>query len=404
MIKPSIEAEQAVIGAMISEPVETVPLVLGELSEDDFLNMVCRTAYKAIRGMYTDGKQIDIVTVADRLNGQYVTELTNCYLTLPTTANIRQYIAIVRDAAKKERARVQATELMKLLEAGSVEECRELAVSVCKELDEREMSKVVDAEQGYLLFHENKAAPKQYLRTGFPTLDKHVHIDRGDYIVVGGRPSSGKTALTVQIAAEMSEKVHVAYFSLETSAAKIFDRIMANVASVTMPEIKRGNISEQGWEKIAAVGGQFERMKLSVVEASGWTVAQIQAKAVQLGADIIFVDYLGLVKGAGKSLYERVSNITNDLHVMAQQNKIAVVALCQLSRGGEGQPGMESLRESGAIEQDADAILLLHTPDRKHAERRELLIAKNKEGETGEIPLYFAGELQRFGELDTSHE
>ena len=147
-----------------------------------------------------------------------------------------------------------------------------------------------------------------------------------------------------------------------------------------------------------------------MVDAAGWTVQQIKSKAVQLRAEIIIIDYLSLIRGEGKSLYERVTNISMELHTLAQANRIAVIALSQLNRAGKDEPDMTSLRESGQIEQDADVILLLHEIGRSVLDReaggdadRRLIIAKNKEGMTGAITLNFQGEYQRFCECETRY-
>ena len=142
-----------------------------------------------------------------------------------------------------------------------------------------------------------------------------------------------------------------------------------------------------------------QALKLEVVSAAGWTAEQIKSKAVQARADVIFVDYLTLMKASGKTPYERATQISMDLHTLAQQMEIAVIALAQLNRAGKGDPDMTSLRESGQIEQDADAILLIHWPDQEDS-TRELIIAKNKEGETGKNFLRFDGKHQTFSEFN----
>lgn len=130
-------------------------------------------------------------------------------------------------------------------------------------------------------------------------------------------------------------------------------------------------------------------------------MAQIRAKAAQLEAEVVFIDYLSLIKGEGKSLYERVTNISMELHTFAQQAKVTVVALSQLNRDDRGEPGLTNLRESGQIEQDADGVILLFEPARAEpGVNRILSVAKNKEGRTGEIPLCFDGSLQRFREVE----
>ena len=156
------------------------------------------------------------------------------------------------------------------------------------------------------------------------------------------------------------------------------------------------------WARIAECADPMKRRRFHVVEAAGWTVPQVKAMAARLRADVIFIDYLSLLRGEGKSLYERVTNISMELHTLARQSKLAVIALSQLNREGKGEPDMTSLRESGQIEQDADVILLLHQQDshEEDAQRRDLIIAKNKEGMTGKIELLFQGDVQRFSQLE----
>ena len=219
-------------------------------------------------------------------------------------------------------------------------------------------------------------------------------------MVVGGRPSAGKTALTLQIALHMARKYRVVYFSLETSADKIYDRLIANYTGTPLAEIKEPQTIKD-WGRIAESTDSFSKLNLTVVEAAGWTVGQLRAKAMQLRAEVVFIDYLSLLQSPGNSRYEKVSNISIDLHTMAQKQKLLVVALSQLNRGGDGQePSLTDLRESGQIEQDADVVLLLHSQDEDDQEAdRGLIIAKNKEGAVGKMLLRFDGALQRFMEV-----
>lgn len=157
----------------------------------------------------------------------------------------------------------------------------------------------------------------------------------------------------------MAKRYNVCYFSLETSTRKIYERLLSCFTDTPFDEINRGRVQDKG--KLLNERERFSALRLHVIDAAGWTVQQVKAKAVQLQADVVMIDYIGLLKGPGKSLYERVTGVSQDLHIMAQQGKIAVVALSQLNRGGKDEPDMTSLRESGQIEQDADAILLLNT-------------------------------------------
>jgi len=167
-------------------------------------------------------------------------------------------------------------------------------------------------------------------------------------------------------------------------------------------KIKDGGLTD--WGNIPNKTSEFTKLKLSIVAAAGWSVPQIQAKAVQLGAEIIFVDYLGLIKSEGSGRYEKITNISVDLHTMAQSRKITTIALSQLNREGMGEPDMTHLRESGQLEQDADIILLLHSMGEKERFDRKLIIAKNKEGRTGALRFSFDGAHQKFMEIDTRYD
>ena len=215
----------------------------------------------------------------------------------------------------------------------------------------------VSAKDGILNFYKQyqEGKRKQYITTGIAKIDKYTYMNKGDFIVIGARPSAGKTAITLQMALHMAKTHRVAYFSLETSAEKLYDRAISNFAHVSFRNIKNGLVGEESaleWQKIATASSAFSNLDLFIVPASGYTVSKIESKAVELGAEVIFVDYLSLVKARGKDRFEQVTNVSMGLHNLAQQRKIMVVALSQLSRNGVNEPSMSDLRESGAIEQD----------------------------------------------------
>lgn len=401
----TLQAEQSVIGAIIMDP-EVVMAAAAELEPRDFQTSELRTLFETAKGLYLEGKPIDVVTVLDRVGESYKGPLVQACELTPTIANHQDYIRIVRDNSRRLQAYEKASQLSTaLLEGEELDVCQDMAASACEALAQTKSGDTVSASEGYYQFCCNGDKPREYIRTGLSKLDKYAYISAGDYIVLGARPSVGKTALTLQLALTMAKSCRVAYFSLETAPEKLFDRMIANYTETPLEQIKRGQIRD--WGKVAQGYGSFSKLDLHVVGAAGWTVGQIRAKTAQLQARVIFVDYLSLVQGEGRSLYERVTNISMGLHTLAQQSKVAVFVLSQLNRAGAGEPDMTSLRESGQIEQDADVILLLHDPHRDErggpSTSRRLVIAKNKEGSTGAFDLYFDGEIQRFRELDTRY-
>lgn len=410
MIKPNRDAEQAVIGAMVAEPGEVLPVAMGMLSEDDFLIPEYRNIFAACAGLYNANRPIDTLTVLSALEPAYKPIVAEAVAAAPTISHYRDYILLVAETARRARAYAAAVDLSGALDVGDpLEECEEAAANLCKSLSDLKTERVMSARDCMTQFYMTRSKPREYIRTGIAKLDKYTYIDRGDYIIVGARPSAGKTALTLQLMLHMARKHNVVYFSLETSGAKLTDRLVANVTRTPLSQIKRGEVEDPG--RMAEAYDLISSLRFHIVDAAGWTVQQIKSKAVQLRAEVIIIDYLSLIRGEGKSLYERVTNLSMELHTLAQANKIVVIALSQLNRAGKDEPDMTSLRESGQIEQDADVILLLHEMGRNVLDRdaggggsdRKLIIAKNKEGMTGAIALNFQGEYQRFCECETRY-
>lgn len=248
-------------------------------------------------------------------------------------------------------------------------------------------------------FMREQNAPREYIKTGYGKLDKYTYIERGDYIVIGARPSEGKTALALNLAARMAERgLRVGFFTLETAPQKLTDRLVSSVCGLDYGTIKRGELDIYGWRKVFDEAERFDTLPIWFIPASGKTVAWIRSESARLSLDIAFIDYLSLVRAKGRDIYERTSTISMELHEFAQQSKTVVIALSQLNRGDSSKkPTLERLRESGQIEQDADVVILLHNPPANLAVREcTLVIAKNKEGLCGTIKMNFVGANQRF--------
>ena len=400
-----ISAEQSVIGAIILDSNKFLRAALLELSPDNFSDPDYRLIFKTACDIDNECKPCDIVTLEERLGDKYRDKLIKAAEALPSMSleHFKEYARIIREKSQVSSAKdIISSLVLTPSDSADIEAYRDELSKALAMLNHPDMETTVNAKDGFLRFIEAKENPKEYFESGLARLDKSLKIGSGDYIVVGGRPSSGKTAFTLQLMLNMSAKRRALYFSLETSPEKIFDRLMTNYTGVPFADIKDGKrLAQTGaWEQITPFYDSFVRHDFGVVSAAGWTTSQIKAKAIQEKAEIVFIDYLGLIKGNGRSIYEKTTTISNDLHIMAQQTGIAVIALAQMNRQGESSPDMSSLRDSGAIEQDADAIIMLTKTEDKDPKRRELYITKNKEGELCVIHLYFNGSEQRFTELD----
>lgn len=397
-MNPDVQAECCLIGDIISDPQRVMPEAALRLIPDDFFTPEYRSIYSACLKLYREDRQIDPVTVCAPLDREYRKIVYDAYQATVSTANYAAHIGVVADTAKLIRAEQMARKFLTGLQDGDVEQSREDAVNILQAFDGPDVEHSVSAEDGFIQFFGPERGKKEYIKTGLSRLDRYAFISRGDYVIVGGRPSSGKTALTLQIMLTMAKDHRVVYFSLETKPDKIFDRLIATYTGADFGAIKRGALSEGEWGRISRYGEAFSRLNFSVVSAAGWTVEQVKAKAMQERAEIIFIDYLTLLAGQGKTLYEKATNLSLDLHTLSQHCNIAVVALSQLNREGKSDPDMTHLRDSGQAEQDADLILLL--AGEAGSDHRDLIVCKNKEGQTGKIPIHFDGVHQRFTLID----
>ena len=401
-------AEQTLIGDIVQIPDKVMPAISGIVNAEDFSYPIFSELYAAATKLYREQKSIDALTLCSEAGDpkRYKDAVYRAWKMSTSPSNCRAHAQIVADNSKRRRAAEEVRELDGILSTGGdIGECREVAARVIGCLEERGQEREVSAAKLFFEYLERleKAEPVEYIKTGFGDVDRRTHISRGDYVIVAGRPSSGKTALTLQWALKAARRNRVVYFSLETQPKKIIERMVACKAQIELERIKTLTLNEREKDEIESHGQDFKEMELFVVPAAGWTVEQVRAKTAQLRADIVFIDYLGLLRGKGESSYERVSKISSDLHVMAQSMGVLVVALAQLNRMGTGEPDMTHLRDSGQIEQDADVIFILDTPERDKNGNvlpdRSLYVVKNKDGECGKKRMIFDGAKQTFCEV-----
>lgn len=231
----------------------------------------------------------------------------------------------------------------------------------------------------------------RYIPSGIPVLDKHLHLAPGNLFIIGGRPSAGKTALSLQMACEQARRgFRVCYFSLETDPDTLTARVIANRLAVPLADVKNKSVPQSDLDGLA----ELHKLPLFIRSASGKGVGWVKAQAQRMKAQVVFIDYLQLLAdGKAKDRYQQITSISIALHELAQTTGILVVALAQLNRNAaHASPSTADLKESGQLEQDADAILLLSSD----GEEYQAILAKNKEGRVGEIPLTFDKPRQRF--------
>lgn len=389
-------AQQSVLGSCLIDS-RAIGSVLFELSEDDFQD-VNRTIYTIIREKYTTGKPVDPVSVLDALGGsqeyrKYIVDLMDI---TPTAANVKTYAAICREKSKVSRFRQLGEQL------AAVESAKDAAeilrginhVGVGRGMESWSMS---EALRNFFNRYHKKVL---YLPWFLEQLNGQLSMEFGDFCLLGGRPSSGKSAYALEAAVYWAVKCgyRVGFYSCETSREKLTNRILAACARLPLDAIKKSRLDERQLETLCDISARINDAPIDLISAAGKTAAEIQAYALERRHQIVVVDYLQIVADKGKDEYSQVSNISKALHTMCQSLKIFCLALCQLNRTKGARPSLEDLRSSGQLEQDADSVLFLHRQDGKDTER-ELIIAKNKEGECRSTRLQFDGPIQHFSYL-----
>lgn len=406
----TLSPQMAVIGSMLIDE-KVIGGVLARTTAEDFLSPRYRMLYQAIKAQFTSGEPVDPVTVRTRLGGcdgdNWTSLMMQTMELTPTANNVWVYIDELK--AQARTAKIQSLG-RQIYETTNPEEQRECLARLNALQVDRPGVRSMTMAQAVQSFYERQNAEHEYLDWGLPKLNERMYAELGDLIVLGGYPSAGKTALALNFAWTLSQRYRIGFYSLETNRYKLTDRLLSDLFDIGMGDIKRGTIDEDGWKRAAERSAAVINRPIEVVEASGWTVDDIHAHALANRHQVIFVDYLQLIRpGKSYNRTEQVSQISMDLHTMAQSSGITVVALSQLSRAvtvnKKGQqvelaPTMASLRESGQIEQDADAVLLLYLeePNKPDDSRRVLQVAKNKEGRRGKTYLSFDGQHQRFRE------
>lgn len=431
----SAEAEQAVIGSMLIDP-ECIPVVIEQLRPDDFYTEENRRIFETIYSMFNNAMRIDAVTVLDQLKsaGLYDDAGGRAYLmqlmdVTPTAAGVREYAAIVRDKSMLRAIAQAGAEIEKLAfeGGGTAADIAELAeqkiynVRQGREIKGLSHLKTVIMDL-YAQLDERSRSDSDIpgISTGFRDLDHALTgLNKSDLILVAARPGMGKTAFALNIAlnAAKASKKDVVVFQLEMSKDQLASRFLASEALIESQKLKTGNLAEEDWIKIARATNVLAKTRIYVDDNPAITVAEIKAKCRRLGdgLGLIVIDYLQLMQSGGRRSDNRtqeVAEISRALKIMAKELNVPVVCLSQLSRAAEQRadkkPMLSDLRESGAIEQDADIVMFIYRDDyyNEDSEQKnvaEIIIAKNRHGATGSVNLQWIGQYTTFSSQDRVH-
>lgn len=396
----TIDVQTVFIGGLTLCKRDVATEVMVEVDDSDFETKELQEAFNAIKGYWELRGYVDVVDL--RETHKNVADLiVEC-----SKACEAECVVLSRERMGEWAKRIKENAALRRFQSLAVESTsalttyedlseiyQQMGEAMSLKAEEEDAWTYEDVLNDYVLHMDEKPV---YIKTGLERLDEALHISPGDFIIIGGRPSAGKTALSLQIAASMAKQNYIVYyFSLETSKRKLGARLMANQIYCPLDTVKNKAVS------LNEIDGQAKNMKmpLYIRSAAGKNVAWMKAQALRKKAQVIFVDYLQLIHETGaKDRYAAITAISIALHELAQTTGIVVVALAQLNRNPSkpgATPTNSDLRESGQIEQDADAIILLSgdNPD-KYLFR----LSKNKEGEIGDLPITFNKQIQRFQE------
>ena len=426
------DAEQSVLGAILINK-NSIGLVSERIKPSDFYNEINGRIFEAMLSLYDEGKPIDILTLTKKLKKQKADNVDPTYLTdlfnaVPTAANIEHYADIIADDSTKRSLIKLGSDIV---EMGFLEE------KSAEELLDKTESSVFAITQGHNIrgfipikeilaesfdrideLHKSGAGLRG-VRTGFTDLDNTLSgMQASNLLILAARPGQGKTAFVVNISQHIAvnEKKPVGIFSLEMSQEELVDRLLVGQADVDAWRLKTGRLTETDFAKLSEAMGLLADAPIYIDDTPGISVSQIRTKARRLqlehNVSIIIVDYLQLVDPGRHydNRVQEVSIVSQALKNLSRELKVPVLAVSQLSRAvehrGEKKPQLADLRESGAIEQDADVVMFLYRPDAEISNimQTKLSIAKHRNGPMGEIDLLFRGDRIKFYNVERKRE
>lgn len=425
----SIEAEQSVLGAMIIDK-EAINTAIELIKSEDFYKEAHREIFEAVLILFNKNEPVDLITLSEELKRRDtlepiggVTYIANLSSSVATTANTKYYCKIVEEKSLLRRLIKSSDQIMDKSyedqeEVNTIIEMAEKNIfDITQGSHKESLTPISEVLLSSFAQIEERAANKGELTgltTGFIDLDKKLSgLQKSDLVLLAARPSMGKTALGINIATNsaLKAKAKVAIFSLEMSKEQLVQRIISSTSHVDLQKIISGDLVDDEWLEIVNSMGPLSKMDIYIDDTAGISLTELKAKCrrikIERGLDLILIDYLQLMEleGHTESRQQEISSISRGLKAIAKEMECPVVALSQLSRAPElrsdHRPILSDLRESGAIEQDADVVMFLYRDDYYHEDSEkknigELIISKHRNGPTGNIELVWKGEYTKF--------
>ena len=388
-----MNTQNGLLGALRAQP-DLAPYSLPDLDVEHFAPDV-QPVFAAVSGFWNSTGTLDAVQICERYP-DLKTAVMGCFdewsaeCVRATRPNVEKWTQLVLEQAALTKFQSLAFQAGSSLTtfADLPDLYSKMGEALTLDREEQDFKPIGELVDNYVRKLNEK--PK-YIPSGIPVLDKHLHLAPGNLFIIGGRPSAGKTALSLQMACEQARRgLRVCYFSLETDPDTLTARIISNRLAVPLADVKSKTVPQSDLDSLA----DLHKLPLFIRSASGKGTGWIKAQAQRMKAQVIFIDYLQLLTASkAKDRYQQITSISIALHELAQTTGILVVALAQLNRNAaHASPSTADLKESGQLEQDADAILLLSADKEEY----QAILAKNKEGKIGEIPLTFDKTRQRF--------
>ena len=429
-----IEAEQAVIGSMLIDK-DAIMSAVEVLKPEDFYREDNKIIYEAILNLYNRAEPVDIITLKTELQTmkqletvgglEYIAQLPD---KVPTTANVEQYIKIIEEKSTLRTLIKTANDLISLGydQTQEVENLLDTAerkiFDVIQDRNQKGYTSIKDILVDTFTQLEQLYNQKQHITgvpTGFADLDYiTAGLHKSDLVIVAARPAMGKSAFALNLAtnAAVKSNIPVAIFSLEMSKEQMTNRILCSEAMVDSNKVRTGKIEDDDWQKLAEASGNLSQAQIYIDDTPGISIMEIRAKARKLKLEknigMIVIDYIQLVQASSRksgSREQEISEISRSLKILAKEINVPVIALSQLSRSVEQRPDhrpmLSDLRESGAIEQDADIVMFLYrddyyNPDSDKKNIAEIILAKHRAGSTGTVELLWLGNYTKFANLD----
>lgn len=435
VLPQNMDAEQSVIGCMLLDK-SCIAQVAEALKSEDFYRDAHMVLYNAIVALYQQDIPVDMVTLSEHLKSSEkldaaggITYITQICSSIETTAHLQSYIKIVEDKAILRKLIKASTEIIEdsyskqndVVNVLDGAEKRIFDIAQKRTTNDYELMNTV-LERGFLEIERLFLNKDQIngVPSGFPELDsKTAGWQKGDMILIAARPSMGKTTFALNLAehAALRAAKSVVVFSLEMSKEQLAYKLLCSEASVNMSSLRKGDLDDSDWERIARAAGPLASAKIIIDDTAGISVMEMKSKCRRIklehGIDMIIIDYLQLMTGSNpENRQQEVSEISRSIKALAKEMHCPVIALSQLSRAPEQRadhrPMLSDLRESGSIEQDADLVMFLYRDEyyNKETEEKnvaECIIAKHRNGETGTVKLAWIGQYSKFGRLDVVH-